>query len=250
MPKLDLVNLEAQLKVGGSHLAAAEAERERGMVRAPWDGRRHRGCRRSRPGGVLHLPAREIATLVALDPMLAVVEVAERKLAGIKVGDRPRCGWSPARRRPGRSASSPRPRARPRAPIASRSSCPMPTATFRTASRRRLSFRLRRSPATRVPRSALTFSSTGDIGVRTVDAEGVVAFLPVKHHRGRAETRCGSRVSPRRARDRAGPGFRAGRSEGRAGPGGGTRLRQARTRTVETQRHVPLRSTTPSTMRG
>ena len=32
-------------------------------------------------------PGREIAQIVALDPMLAVVEVAERRLAGIKVGD-------------------------------------------------------------------------------------------------------------------------------------------------------------------
>jgi multidrug efflux system membrane fusion protein len=34
-------------------------------------------------------------------------------------------------------------------------------------------------PATRVPRSALTFSSTGNLGVRTVDAAGVVAFVPI-----------------------------------------------------------------------
>ena len=33
------------------------------------------------------MAGREIAQIVALDPMLAVVEVAERKLAGVKVGD-------------------------------------------------------------------------------------------------------------------------------------------------------------------
>jgi multidrug efflux system membrane fusion protein len=33
--------------------------------------------------------------------------------------------------------------------------------------------------ATRVPRSALTFSSTGDLGVRTVDGNGIVGFMPV-----------------------------------------------------------------------
>jgi len=31
-----------------------------------------------------------------------------------------------------------------------------------------------------VPRSALTFSSAGDLGVRTVDRNGIVGFLPVK----------------------------------------------------------------------
>jgi multidrug efflux system membrane fusion protein len=35
------------------------------------------------------------------------------------------------------------------------------------------------APATRVPRSALTFSSAGDLGVRIVDATQKVAFVPV-----------------------------------------------------------------------
>ena len=34
-------------------------------------------------------------------------------------------------------------------------------------------------PATRVPRSALTFSSAGELGVRAVDADGTVGFIPV-----------------------------------------------------------------------
>ena len=34
-------------------------------------------------------------------------------------------------------------------------------------------------PATRVPRSALTFSSAGDLGVRTVGDDGKVGFVPV-----------------------------------------------------------------------
>ena len=34
--------------------------------------------------------------------------------------------------------------------------------------------------ATRIPRSALTISSSGDIGVRAVNEEGVVGFVPVR----------------------------------------------------------------------
>ena len=34
-------------------------------------------------------------------------------------------------------------------------------------------------PAARVPRSALTFSSDGDLGVRTVERRDKVAFVPV-----------------------------------------------------------------------
>ena len=50
-----------------------------------------------------------------------------------------------------------------------------PTAPFRTASPPRSSIPLAPTPAMRVPRSALTIASTGDIGVRTVDADGKVA---------------------------------------------------------------------------
>jgi multidrug efflux system membrane fusion protein len=35
------------------------------------------------------------------------------------------------------------------------------------------------TPATRVPRSALTFSSVGELGVRVVDAANKVVFVPV-----------------------------------------------------------------------
>ena len=56
------------------------------MVRAPWSGVVH-DVAVEVGQAAFSIAGREIATLVALDPMLAVVEVAERKLAGIKVGD-------------------------------------------------------------------------------------------------------------------------------------------------------------------
>src|SRR5207302_8348502 len=87
MPKLDLVNLDAMLKSAEAGLAAAETERDRGVLRDPWAGVVNEV---SVEGGqaAFSMAGREIATLVALDPMLAVVEVAERKLAGIKLGER------------------------------------------------------------------------------------------------------------------------------------------------------------------
>ena len=55
----------------------------------------------------------------------------------------------------------------------------MPTATSRTASPPRSTIPLAPVPAARVPRSALTFSSAGELGVRIVDAANKVAFVPV-----------------------------------------------------------------------
>src|SRR5262249_27230657 len=85
LPRLQLVDLEAQLKSAEAALAAAEAEHDRGVVPAPWSG----GVQAVAVGvgqAAFSMVGRAIAALVALDPMLAVIEVAERQPAGIKVG--------------------------------------------------------------------------------------------------------------------------------------------------------------------
>src|SRR3984893_17019846 len=86
IPRLDLVNLEAMLKAAEGGLAAAEAERDRGVVRAPWAGVVNEVMVEVGEAA-FSFQGRELAKVVALDPMLAVVEVAERKLAGIKGGE-------------------------------------------------------------------------------------------------------------------------------------------------------------------
>ena len=86
MPRLNLVDLEAQYKAAQAALALAMAERDRGVVRAPWD-----GIVTDVPVDVgqaaFSMAGQQIAQLMSLDPMLAVVEVAERQLAGIEVGE-------------------------------------------------------------------------------------------------------------------------------------------------------------------
>ena len=86
LPRLDLVSLESQFTAAQAAVASAEAEDDRGIVRAPWAGvitdvPAESAVRRS------PWPARSRRT-GCTDPMLAVVEVSERKLAGIKVGER------------------------------------------------------------------------------------------------------------------------------------------------------------------
>src|SRR5690242_5104822 len=87
VPKLELVNLEAQLAAAEATLAAAEAELERGFVRAPFGGI-VQDITVEVGGSSLPMMGREIGTIVALDPMLAVVEVSERRLGGLNVDDR------------------------------------------------------------------------------------------------------------------------------------------------------------------
>src|SRR5215211_2385476 len=178
MPKLDLVNLETQLKVAEATLAAAEAERDRGVVRAPWPGVVN-DVSVEVGQAAFSFAGREIAQIVALDPMLAVVEVTERKLAGIKVGDR-----AEVRLVTGESASG---RIRFVAKTASQT-----TRTYRVEIElpnadgkipdgitAEVAMPLSPLPATRIARSALTFSSNGNLGVRAVGADDTVEFVPV-----------------------------------------------------------------------
>jgi multidrug efflux system membrane fusion protein len=178
LPRLELVNLEAQFKAAEASLAAAEAERDRGVVRAPWD-----GIITDVPVDIgqaaFSFSGRDIAQLIKLDPMLAVVEVAERKLGSIHVG-----GTGDIRLVTGQTASG---RIRFVASMASpqtrtyRVEVEVPNAdgAMPDGITAEVSLPMAAEPAARVPRSALTFSSAGDLGVRTVGDDSKVVFVPV-----------------------------------------------------------------------
>jgi multidrug efflux system membrane fusion protein len=178
MPKLDLVALKAQLASAKATLAAAENERERGIIRAPWD------------GVISDLPAEigkaafsftgsDLMTLVSPDPMLAVAEVSERRLGGIKVGEMAEVRLVTGETEHGRiryvsKTASPNTRTY-------RVEVELPNADGHipdgiTAD---IAVPLAPQPATRIPRSALTIASNGDIGVRAINAANKVGFVPV-----------------------------------------------------------------------
>jgi membrane fusion protein, multidrug efflux system len=177
LPKLDLVNLEAVLKAAEGALAAAEAERDRGVVLAPWTGVVNEVMVEVGEAA-FSFQGREIAKIVALDPMLAVVEVAERKLAGIKVGDN-----AAVRLVTGEVASG---RIRFVAKTASPSTrtyrveveLPNADGAIPDGITAEVSVQLAQV-AMRVPRSALTIASNGDVGVRNLCAGDTVGFIPV-----------------------------------------------------------------------
>jgi multidrug efflux system membrane fusion protein len=178
VPRLELSNLEAQHKAAAAALAAAEAERDRGIITAPWS-----GIITDVPGEVgasaFSFAGREIAQLVALDPLLAVVEVSERKLAGIALGN-----MADVRLVTGQTAQG---RVRYVSKSASQTTrtyrieveIKNPDGAIPDGITAEVAIPVAPTPATRVPRSALTFSSKGELGVRMVNAEGIVSFLPI-----------------------------------------------------------------------
>jgi multidrug efflux system membrane fusion protein len=178
LPRLQLPDLEAQLKAAEAALAAAEAERDRGVVRAPWSGV-VQDVAVEVGQAAFSFAGRELLILVAPDPMLAVVEVAERRLGGIKVGDN-----AQVRLVTGETATG---KIRFVAKTATQNTrtyrveIELANADGRIPDGITAEVMLPQAavPAARVARSALTFSSAGELGVRTVGAEGSVVFVPV-----------------------------------------------------------------------
>ena len=178
VPRLELSNLEAQHRAAQASVAAAEAERDRGIITAPWD-----GVVTEVSGEVgasaFSFTGTSIAQIVALDPMLAVVEVAERKLAGIKIGDSADVRLVTGQTATGhvryvsKSASQTTRTYRVEVEIKN------PDGAIPDGITAEVTIPVAPESASRVPRSALTFSSKGELGVRTVSKEGIVGFLPI-----------------------------------------------------------------------
>ncbi|MCC6946631.1 MAG: efflux RND transporter periplasmic adaptor subunit [Bradyrhizobiaceae bacterium] len=191
LPRLNLLDLEAQEKAAEAALAAAEAELDRGQIRAPWSGivnavpaELGQTMLASGPMG----GANEIAHLISLDPIIAVVEVSERRLNGLKIG-------TPAEIRlvTGETAAG-------KVRYISKSASET-TRTYRVDIEAanpenkipdgitvEVAVSLAPTPATEVPRSALIFSSGGDLGVRIVKDDNSVDFVPVTIAEDRQQT--------------------------------------------------------------
>ncbi len=176
LPRLNQVQLEADLKSAEAALAQAIAERDRGTVLAPIS-----GIVNEVPAvlGQALLPGGNVAEVISLDPMLAVAEISERRLGGVKVGDKAQVRLATGTAVEGVVHF-----------ISNRAS--QQTRTYRVEIRipnkdgaipdgvtAEVSLWLAPVPATRMARSALTFSSEGKLGVRIVGEGDKVAFLPV-----------------------------------------------------------------------
>lgn len=178
MPKLEAVNLETQFKAAEAALAAAEAERDRSIIRAPWN-----GIVNDVPvevgQAVLSMMGKDIAQIVSIDPILAVVEVAERNLGGVHLGDRAEVRLVTGAKASGKvrfiskSASANTRTYRVDVEV------PNADGAIPDGITAEVAIPLAPVPAARVPRSALTFSSAGDLGVRIVDTGNKVGFVPV-----------------------------------------------------------------------
>lgn len=186
LPKLDANNIAAQLRAAEAALAQAEAEVQRIRITAPWDGVVDQVS--AEEGQFLMLtPAmgggaggNEIARMIALDPIIAIVEVSEKKLGGIRLGEVAELRLVSGEVVKGKvryiSKSASATTRTYRVDIeASNPDYKIPDGI--TAE---VAITMATVQATKVPRSALTFSAQGKLGVRAVNGESKVVFIPIE----------------------------------------------------------------------
>lgn len=176
LAKLALAQYEADLKDAQAQLASAEAERDRGAILAPVS-----GVVNEVPAnlGQSLQPGAPVAEVLALNPMLAVVEISELRLNGVKVGDQADIRLVNGDQFKGTvkfisNSASPQTRTY-RLDV----SIPNPNNAIPDGVTAEVALSLAPVSATKVARSALTFSADGKLGVRIVGDDNKVAFVPV-----------------------------------------------------------------------
>jgi multidrug efflux system membrane fusion protein len=175
-PALQKPQLEAEMKAAEAAFAQAEAERDKGQVLSPIS-----GVVNDVPvevGQALQVGA-NLAEIIALDPMLAVVEIAERQLAGVKVGDKAEVKLVTGDRASGAVRFVSRKASQQTRTYRLEIGLDNGQGLIPDGVTCEVDLVLAPVPAVRVPRSALTFSSEGKLGVRVVGEGNKVAFVPV-----------------------------------------------------------------------
>lgn len=175
-PTLNLEQLRAEKQTAEAALATAEAELLRANILAPITGIVNDTSIEIGQG--LQMGA-VIAEIIAPDPMLAIVELPERRLAGLRINDPAEIRLVTGEVRTGNIRFiSRRPSAQTRTYRVdigfSNADAAIPDGIAAE-----VSLVLAPVAAARVPRSALTFSAEGVLGLRIVDAEQIVRFVPV-----------------------------------------------------------------------
>ncbi len=176
LPKLQLDSARTALMGAKSQLDAAQAELDRLEVIAPFDGVLDR---LSVEKGSSVQQGAEAATLLALDPIIAVGEISERNLASVKIG-----GKAGVRLVNGKVADgviryiSKEANAQTRT---YRVEVAIPNGDLSMPSGMTTEIMLWAEPvkAIQVPRSVITLSQNGDFGVRGIDKDNKAFFLPV-----------------------------------------------------------------------
>ncbi len=176
LPRLQVDAARSALAQARSQLELAEADLARNEVRAPFAGTIDRITAEE---GASIAQGGEIATLIRLDPIIAIGQVSEREIGFVSRGDS-----AEVRLVSGATVEG-------RVRFVSRDANPQ-TRTYRVevevanpdgrvpaGMTAEVTLRGTSVPAVVLPRSVVTLSGEGDLGIRGVDAENKVVFFPI-----------------------------------------------------------------------
>lgn len=173
---LQLDTARSNLTSAQSALRTAQAELDRNEVKAPFDGVVDRVPVEL---GSAVMQGSEVATILALDPVIARGEISERDLRYIKRGDEADVRLVNGETVKGtlryisRDASSATRTFRVEIAI------PNADSAIPAGMTAEITLRAEATDAVMLPRSVVTLSGSGDLGIRAVDKDNKVVFFPI-----------------------------------------------------------------------
>ena len=176
MAKLSVDNAVSALASARSTLELAEAELTRNEVLAPFDGVVDRVTVEQ---GSSVLQGTAVATLLKLDPIVARGEVSEQDLRYISVGEPAEIRLVSGEMVTGKVRYLSRDATAMTRTFRVEVAIPNPKGDIPAGMTAEITLRAGGVDAVILPRSVVTLSASGDLGIRAVDPKNVVTFFPV-----------------------------------------------------------------------
>jgi multidrug efflux system membrane fusion protein len=176
LPKLQLDNVRSALLAARSQLEQAIAQLDLSELKAPFDGMIDKI--NIELGGSVGAGA-QVATILAMDPMLAIGEVSERDLGHVKPGDKARVRLVSGNDIEGEIRYVSRDATAATRTYRVEVSLPNADRTIPAGMTTELTLLAEAVESTVLPRSVVTLSRDGDLGIRAVDKDNKVVFFPI-----------------------------------------------------------------------
>jgi membrane fusion protein, multidrug efflux system len=176
IPPLQVETAKAALAAAKSQLQAAEAELERMEVHAPFDGWVDQV---NVELGASVMQGAQVATIIDLDPIVAKGEVSERDLRYIKVGDDADVQLVDGSTVKGTLRYVSRDATAATRTFRVEIAIDNPETRLPAGMTAEIVLRTEPTDAVILPRSVVTLSASGDLGIRAVDKANKVVFFPI-----------------------------------------------------------------------
>jgi multidrug efflux system membrane fusion protein len=176
LPSLRLDEARSALAQAQSQLEAAEAELDRTIVRAPFDGVVDKV---NVEVGSSVMQGAEIATVLNLDPILAVGQISEHDLSYVSVGDKGDVRLVDGRTLEGEIRYVSRDAADQTRTFRFELAVPNAEGAVPAGMTAEITLRAEPVATVMVPRSIVTLGKGGELGIHAVDAENKVVFHPI-----------------------------------------------------------------------